>query len=189
METEPVRALERRTGAGLGGEKLHMTFAAVAEAVAEQTHYHDQWFSGHRTVDPSKILVVDADLSRGAATAALVHSIGLFETRRACSARAALSIANDFLPGVVLLSTDLPELASYSLASALHRHSVLASARLIALTADICATNRGHALAAGFEQYLVFPVQQLALERILLPGRRDEDPVRRRRLSPDRRHH
>ena len=189
MESEPVRAHEWRTGDGLGGEKPHLTFAAVAEAAAEQTRYHELWFSTHRTVDPSKILVVDPDLSRGAATAALVHSIGWFETRRACSARAALSIANDFLPGVILLSTDLPDLASYSLASTLHRHSVLSLARLIALTADISATDRGHALAAGFEQYLIFPVQQLALERILLPGRRDEDPVRRRRGSPDRRHH
>jgi CheY-like chemotaxis protein len=189
METEPVRAHERRAGASLGGEKLYLAFAAVPGAAAEQTRYRDQWFSGHRTIDSSRILVVDVDLSRGAATAALVHSIGWFETRRACSARAALSIANAFLPGVVLVSTDLPDLASYSLASALHRHSVLSSARLIALTADISATDRGHARAAGFERYLMLPVQQLALERILLPGRRDEDPVRRGRRSPHHRPH
>jgi CheY-like chemotaxis protein len=189
METEPVRAHERRTDPSRGGEKLYLTLATAPGAVTEQTPYRDQWFSSHRTIDPSRILVVDVDLSRGAATAALVHSIGWFETRRACSARAALSLANAFLPGVVLLSTDLPDLASYSLASALHRHSVLSSARLIALTADISATDRGHALAAGFERYLVFPVQQLALERILLPGRRDEDPARRRRRSPNHRHH
>lgn len=69
METEAVRTHERRTGASLGGQKLRLTFAAVPAAAAEQTRYRDQRLSGHRTIDPSRILVVDVDLSRGAATA------------------------------------------------------------------------------------------------------------------------
>ena len=182
MQTAHVKAYGQRAG-GLGGARQILSSSvALAEAAVG---YRDPEFSQHCTVDPSRILIVDADFSRGAATAALVHSIGWFEIRRTCSARAALSVAGDFLPGIVLLSTDLPDLASYSLASALHRHTALSSARLIAVTADISGADRGYALSSGFERYLMFPLQQLALRGILLPGRRE---ARRGRGSPQRRH-
>jgi CheY-like chemotaxis protein len=123
-----------------------------------------------RTVDPARVLIVDADFSRCASIAVRVHIVGRFETRLAYSSGIALTIATDFLPDIVLINTDLPDLAGYSLGSALHWRSGLSRARLIALTSEIAATDRGQALAAGFEQYLTLPLQQPALERVLLPG-------------------
>ena len=120
------------------------------------------------SVDPIRILIV-ADLAASTQISALVHSIGPFETRIASSADPALNIAHSFMPNLVLMSTDLPDLASYRLASALRWHSGLPSLRLIALTDDIASTDRGRALAAGFEQYLTLPVQQAALESALAP--------------------
>jgi CheY-like chemotaxis protein len=120
------------------------------------------------SLDPIRILIV-ADLAASTQVAALVHSIGQFETRMASSADPALGIARYFLPNIVLMSTDLPDFASYRLASALRWRSGLPSLRLIALTDDIPSADRGRALAAGFEQYLVLPVQQAALESALVP--------------------
>jgi CheY-like chemotaxis protein len=129
------------------------------------------------SVEPIRILIV-ADLGTSIQIAALVHSIGRFETRIACSPDPALNSARHFLPNIGLLSTDLPDLAGYHLASALRWRSGLPSLRLIALTDDIPGADRGRALAAGFEQYLTLPVQQAALESAL--ASRLEGPPRKR---------
>jgi CheY-like chemotaxis protein len=145
----------------------------------EQPLYHHRWLHGALSVDPIRILIV-AELGTSIQIAALVHSIGQFETRIACSPDPALSIARQFLPNIVLMSTDLPDFASYHLASALRWRYRSPSLRLIALTDDIPGTDRRRALAAGFEQYLTLPVQQAALESALTP--RLESPPRKRDL-------
>ena len=63
--------------------------------------------------------------------------------------------------------TDLSDLDCYQLASAFQQRAGLCRARLIALTAEIAATDRQAALSAGFEQFLTLPLQQTALERVL----------------------
>lgn len=145
----------------------------------EQSLDHSPWLHGALSVDPIRILIV-AELGTSIQIAALVHSIGRFETRIACSPDPALSIARQFLPNIVLMSTDLPDLASYHLASALRWRYRSPSPRLIALTDDIPGTDRSRALAAGFEQYLTLPIQQAALESALVP--RPESPPRKRDL-------
>jgi CheY-like chemotaxis protein len=149
------------------------------ENFSEQRRYDYRWLHKALSVDPIRILIV-ADLGTSIQIAALVHSIGRFETRIACSPDTALSIARHFSPNIVLMSTDLPDLASYHLASALRWRYRVPSPRLIALTDDIPGTDRGRALAAGFEQYLTLPVQQAALESALVP--RLESPPRKRDL-------
>jgi CheY-like chemotaxis protein len=151
-----------------------------------QSLHHYPWLRRALSVEPIRILIV-ADQGISTQVATLVHSIGRFETRMACSADPALDIARSFLPNIVLMSTDLPGLAGYRLASALRWQSRLPSLRLIALTDNIPSTDRGQALAAGFEQYLTLPVEQAALESILIsrlesrPRGRD---LRRARVRP-----
>jgi CheY-like chemotaxis protein len=147
------------------------------ENSSERHHHHYRRLRRALSVDPIRILIV-ADSGTSIQIAALVHSIGRFETRIACSPDPALSIARDFLPNIVLMSTDLPDLAAYHLASALRWRHGLPSLRLIALTDDILGTDRGRALAAGFEQYLTLPVQQAALESALV-SRLESPPLRR----------
>lgn len=144
--------------------------ADVVISLPVRSPRHDIRFNRSRTVGHARVLIVDADFSRCASIAVCVHIAGRFETRLAYSSGIALTIAADFLPDIVLINTDLPDLAGYSLASTLHWRSGLSEARLIALTSEIAATDRGQALAAGFEQYLTLPLQQPALERVLLPG-------------------
>ena len=154
----------------LTGEAVGVTYADISSSLPERTCYRDEWFSRGRSVDPSRVLVVDRNVSRCAGIAALVRFISQFETRLAHSAEPALAIASDFIPSIVLINTDLPDLACYHLASVLHQRSTLSKVRLIALTAEIASADRRQALAAGFEQYLTLPVQRPSLERVLMPG-------------------
>jgi len=145
--------------------------AAWPEEVLERAAYRQEWFSRRQSEDPVRVFVVDSDVGRSARLTAQVHAIGAFETRIAFSADSALRVAGEFVPNIVLLSTDLPELASYRLATALRWNSSLLGVRLIALTSDIPAADRRRALEAGFEQYLILPVQHSTLESVLRPSR------------------
>ncbi len=136
----------------------------------ERAFYPNQWSSYRRSVDPLRVLVIDADFGRSTRILVLVRAIGTFETRTASTAESAVQVAGDFLPNVVLLNTDLPHLAGYQLASALRWRSGLAGMRLIALTSDLAPIDRRRALEAGFEQYLTIPVQLSSLENVLRPG-------------------
>jgi len=176
MQTESCRASssnstlsERRPSAhGLTAENFSDGSDDWVEHSWAPPRRHDGWLHTRSCVDPIRILIV-ADLGTSIQIAALVHSIGRFETRIACSSHPALSIARHFLPNIVLMSTDWPDLASYHLASTLRWRDSAPSPRLIALTDDISGTDRGRALAAGFEQYLTLPIQQAALESALAP--------------------
>jgi CheY-like chemotaxis protein len=128
---------------------------------------HAPIFPKALSVNPVRILIV-AKFGTSIQIATLLHSMGAFDTRIACSADPALNIALDFLPNIVLMSIDLPDLESYRVASTLRWRSGSPCPRLIALTDDIPGTDRGRALAAGFEQYLTVPVQQAALESALV---------------------
>jgi len=128
------------------------------------------------SADPERVLIV-AKFAECVGIAALVHSIGRFATRVACSADAALKLAGEFLPDIVLLTTDLPDLSSYRVAADLRWASGQAFPRLIAITDDILAGDRNGALAAGFERYLPVPVQRAALEEVLRHRRSDRRPL------------
>lgn len=143
-------------------------YASAPERVARRRRDRGLSLPKCMSLDPVRILIV-ADLVASMRIAMLVHSIGRFQTRIACSAEAALNIACELLPTIVLMSTDLPDLASYRLASTLRWQSRLPSPRLIALTDDIPSNDRRRALTAGFEQYLTVPVQRTALESVLVP--------------------
>ena len=130
----------------------------------------NQWSNYRRAVDPLRVLVIDADVGRSTRIVAQVRTIGAFETRTVSIIESALQLACDFLPNIVLLNTDLPHLAGYHLAMALRWRSGLAGVRLIALTSDLPALDRGRALESGFEQCLTIPVQHATLETVLRPG-------------------
>jgi len=135
-----------------------------------KTRYREPFLNRLTSADPTRILIV-AQLPECVALTTLVHSIGRFATRMACSAESALTAAGDFTPEIVLLTTALPDLASYRVAAALRWQSCQPAPRLIAITDDISSNDRGRALAAGFERYLTVPVHRAALESVLLdPG-------------------
>jgi len=140
-----------------------LTTADVVEFSSGKTRYRGPHVL---LASPVRVLIV-SQVVECIGVAALIHSIGQFATRMACSAETALKLGRQFLPDIVLLTTDLPDLASYHLAAALRWGSGTPFPRMIAMTNDILPGDRNRALAAGFEQYLIVPVQREALESVL----------------------
>jgi CheY-like chemotaxis protein len=119
------------------------------------------------TTQPARILIVDHDMGSSESLELMLHATGYSQTRVAYSGHAALAIAADFQPSVVLLELDLLDMSGYALARLLRERAQSNDLRLIALT-----SHREHAVAssiaaAGFERYLPKPVAALDLSGLL----------------------
>ena len=83
-------------------------------------------------------------------------------------------------PEVVLCDIGLPGFDGYAVARALWQDPVTAAARLIALTGYGREEDRRRSQEAGFEQYLVKPINLAALEELLVAmpaARLPQEPV------------
>ena len=122
----------------------------------------------HLGVDgkPARILVVD-DIYAAGKLVYHLHGLGYWTTRMACSGETALPLARDFLPSVVLLALELPDMSSYRVAMQLREQAASRELRLIALTHDYAHAGRDLAREAGFERYLTKPVSVSALNELL----------------------
>ena len=125
--------------------------------------------------EPVRILIVDSDISSSDSLERMLHASGYSETRVAYSGHAALAIAAEFQPFVVLLELDLLDLSGYEVARLLREHAQGRDLRLIALTSSREHAGREQARVAGFERYLLKPVAALDLSGLLQTHReRDE---------------
>src|SRR6202035_1433850 len=106
-------------------------------------------------VQPLRILIVDSDISSSGSLELKLQASGYPQTRVAYSGHAALAIAADFQPSVVLLELNLLDMSGFEVARLLREHAQSDDLRLIVLT-----SNREHAgrELAGFERYLLKPV-------------------------------
>jgi CheY-like chemotaxis protein len=124
----------------------------------------------------TRVLIVDNDMGSADSLELMLHASGYAETRVAYSGHAALAIAAEFLPGVVLLDLGLLDMTGYELAKTLREQAQSRDVRLIALTSSREHTAREQARVAGFERYLLKPVARLDLSKLL-----DSEPSRRMR--------
>jgi len=115
----------------------------------------------------TRFLIIDGDREIGRALSFMLEARGYQEIRAVRSAARAEAIFGTFQPGVVFLDLDLADSSSLQLAAVLRRHARLRKFRLIALTHDVEHAMREEARAAGFERYLVKPVAQDELDKIL----------------------
>lgn len=111
-----------------------------------------------RSTEPLRILIVDNDMGSADALELMLHTSGYSETRVAYSGQAALAIAADFQPSMVLLDLSLLDMTGYEVAQSLRERAQSHDLRLIALTSSPEHTAREQARAAGFERYLVKPI-------------------------------
>ena len=118
------------------------------------------------TGESTRILIVDDVYSTGPLEY-LLHGLGYWTTRVASCGETALKAAQDFLPSVVLLAIDLPDMNAYRVASQLRERADGRELRLIALTVDYTHAGRDLAREAGFERYLAKPVSASALNQLL----------------------
>src|SRR6185295_4438072 len=120
-----------------------------------------------RVTGPVRILIVDNDIGSADALELMLHASGYSETRVAYSGHAALAIAAEFEPSVVLLELDLLDMDGYALAQSLREQAQSEDVRLIALTSSREHAGRERARVAGFERYLLKPITAADLSDLL----------------------
>jgi CheY-like chemotaxis protein len=113
-----------------------------------------------------RTLVVDGDVDAANALASLLQSSGYGDARVAHTGATALALAFEFVPTVLFVDLDLPDMSGYDVARQLSQHPQLQSLRLIALTTSSEHDGRELARAAGIERYLSKPVGSAALDEL-----------------------
>ena len=114
-----------------------------------------------------RILIVDNDMSSADSLELMLRTLGYSQTCVAYSGHAALALAAEFQPGVVLLELSLGDMSGYEVAQSLREHAQRHALRLIALTSSREHEGRELARVAGFERYLLKPVDALDLSQLL----------------------
>jgi CheY-like chemotaxis protein len=113
-----------------------------------------------------RILIIDDDTTAADSLASLLQSAGYGDARVAYTGATALALAVAFLPTVLLVDLDLPDMSGYAVARQLSQHPRLQGLRLIALTASSEHPGRELAREAGIERYLRKPVSAAALDEL-----------------------
>jgi PAS domain S-box-containing protein len=116
-----------------------------------------------RKGNPSRILVVEDHEDAANATGMLLELLG-YQVRVALDGESALNCARTFRPQVALLDLGLPDMHGHELLRVLKAQG-LAATRFIALSGRSEPEDETQAFAAGFNHYLVKP---LDLERLKL---------------------
>ena len=118
---------------------------------------------------PRRILIVDDNTDSARSLAILQNRRG-HTTRTASTGPDALSAAAEFLPEVVLLDIGLPGMDGFEVARQIRATPALGRAFLIAMSGYGRDEDRAEARLAGFDEYLVKPIN-LDLLRDLLQSR------------------
>jgi CheY-like chemotaxis protein len=114
-----------------------------------------------------RILIADDDVDFAQSLATMLDAAGAFEIRRETSAANALAAAETFAPAIVLLDIELPDMHCHDVARLMTQQVKRLPTRLIALTGNIGHPWRASARAAGFECFLMKPVTDEALRKVL----------------------
>jgi two-component system, chemotaxis family, CheB/CheR fusion protein len=114
--------------------------------------------------ESSKILIVDDHHDAANALGTLLQSSG-HEVATCYDGPAALQKASSYLPQVVILDIGLPGMSGYEVARRLRE--MLPNAELIALSGWAADRNSAQATEAGFDHYIIKPVQIAELEKLL----------------------
>lgn len=125
-----------------------------------------------------RILIVDDHPDTADAVGMLLGAIG-HETMLARTGHEALEAVERFAPDLVILDIGLPDLSGYEVARAIRARPLGALIHLVAATGWGTAEDRVRALAAGFDQHQLKPLDlgklqaiiATAMERITASGR------------------
>jgi CheY-like chemotaxis protein len=137
--------------------------------------WEDEGGRSELSTEPTRLLIVDHDISSSDSLERLLHASGYSQTRVAYSGHAALAIAAEFQPSVVLLELNLLDMSGFEVARLLREQAQGHDLRLIALTHSGEHAGRELARVAGFERYLLKPVAAAGLAGLSqMQGDRDE---------------
>ncbi len=112
-----------------------------------------------------RVLVVEDNLDAVHSMAMLVKMMG-HECQFAINGFAALQIAREFKPDIVLLDIGLPDFKGYDIAKQLRWDPGLEHTRIIAITA-LPEADRQRALDSGCDEFYRKPLDPILLEQLL----------------------
>jgi PAS domain S-box-containing protein len=113
-----------------------------------------------------RVLVVD-DNEDAAETMAILFQFWGHEVRTAYDGPSALSLAAEYRPEIVLLDIGLPGISGYEVAQQLRKMPGLETVTIVAVTGYGQEEDRRRALEAGFNSYLVKPVEPAELQSLI----------------------
>jgi len=113
-----------------------------------------------------RVLVVEDNLDSVHSMAILVKMMG-HEVQFAINGFAALAVAREFRPDIVLLDLGLPDFNGCEIARQLRYEEALRHTRFIAISALPAQQYRDLALKAGCDDFYAKPIDPRALERLL----------------------
>ena len=148
-------------GAGCGSEFIVTLPRAVAPASAHASG-DGQPAPGRDALQPRRILIVDDNVDAARMLALFLEAVG-HDVTVEHTARLALERAEGQAPDVCILDIGLPEIDGNALARMLRQRPGTATALLIALTGYGQEQDRERAMAAGFDHFLVKPVDAGAM--------------------------
>lgn len=121
----------------------------------------------HKTAaEPLRILVVDDNEDAANTLAQVLKTLG-HNTSVAYDARGAIEAAVEQEQDVFLLDIGLPEMDGNALVRYLRAQAETSKALIIAITGYGAEENKREAMAAGFDEYLVKPVDISELEQLI----------------------
>ena len=123
--------------------------------------------SANDAVHAARILVVEDNVD-SAETMQMLLAMSGYDTRTASDGPAALALAREFGPQVVLCDIGLPGKDGYAVARELRALPETSSALLVALTGYGDEEHRQRAADAGFDFVQVKPVEPGALEALIV---------------------
>src|SRR4051794_31202149 len=115
-----------------------------------------------------RVLVVDDQPDIAESIAVLLRLSG-HEVHIAHDGPGAVALARRILPQLMFLDIGLPGLDGFAVSRQLRADPALRGLRIIAVTAYGSDENRERAVEAGFDQYLLKPVDPRFLESLLGP--------------------
>jgi PAS domain S-box-containing protein len=155
-------------GPGKGSQfTIRLPMLAMAETPREESCHKVPEKRSEAVVGRLRILVVDDNQDAARSLARLLSTLDGHEVRVAFNGPAAIDLASEFQPNVVILDLGMPEMNGFEVARRLKARSEFRSTRLLALSGWGQDKDREQSFAAGFEHHLVKPVD-LDLLRDLL---------------------
>jgi PAS domain S-box-containing protein len=156
----------RNSDTGSGAEFVVRLPANTAVPVLQPAEAADATLALNPGEKPMKVLVVDDNID-AADSMALLLTIDGFEAHSVHGAVAALDTVNSFKPDVVLLDIGLPVMDGYEVAQRLRSLVPIEQMRIVALSGYGQQADRERAVQAGFDDYLVKPVEPTVLSEFL----------------------
>lgn len=121
------------------------------------------------TASSRRVLVVDDNLD-SAETIALMAQLWGHDVRTAHTGQAALEMAEDYRPEVVLLDIGLPGMDGFEVARRLREQEWMTGVMLVAMTGYGQEEDRRRSREVGFDHHMVKPIDPATLQALLAGG-------------------